>query len=130
MQLLKKFKKSSYAKDNLLLKLINVTEQNVNHENKPPTMVDQVEKREIDRSIPYSFDGPFQLVHADVGNLEFIGKGAATPRYVQLLVDLYSSTVYVYSMRSRKQILKKLNQFYHEIKDKRNKKYNAFASGE
>ena len=130
MQLLKKFKKSSYAKDNLLLKLINVTEQNVNHENKPPTMVDQVEKREIDRSTPYSFDGPFQLVHADVGNLEFIGKGAATPRYVQLLVDLYSSTVYVYSMRSKKQILKKLNQFYHEIKDKRNKKYNAFASGE
>ena len=40
MQLLKNFKKSFYAKDNLLLKLINVTEENVNHENKPPTMVD------------------------------------------------------------------------------------------
>lgn len=120
--LLKKLKKSSYAKDHLLLKLINLAEQKINDESKPPTRVDYVEKREIDRSTLYSFDGPFHLVHAGVGNLEFLGKGAATPRYVLLVVDLYSSNVYVYPMRSRNQILQKLNQFYDEIKDKRNKK--------
>ena len=28
-------------------------------------------RHDIDRSTLYSFDGPFQLLHADVGNLEF-----------------------------------------------------------
>ena len=35
---------------------------------------DYVEKREIDNSTLYSFDAPFRLFHADVGNLEFLGK--------------------------------------------------------
>ena len=113
---MKKLKKSSYAKDNLLLKLINLAEQKINDENQPKKR----EKREIDRSILHSFHGPFQLVHADVGNLEFLGKGAEVPRYALLVVDLYSSNVYVYPMRLRKQILQKLNQFYNEVKDKRN----------
>ena len=40
---------------------------------KIPTQTDYIEKREIDRSALYSFDDPFQLIHADVGNLEFLG---------------------------------------------------------
>ena len=51
--------------------------------------------KNIDRSILYSFDGPFQLIHADVGNLEFLGKNATIPRYILLAVDLDSSKVYV-----------------------------------
>ena len=104
----------------MLLKLIGLVEQNIDDEEKIPTRVGYVEKREIDRSTLYSFDGPFQLIHADVGNLEFLGKGAKTPRYVLLAVDLYSSKVYVYPMRSRKQILQKMKQFYEDIKNKRN----------
>ena len=42
----------------------------------------------------YSFDGAFQLMHADVGNLEFLGKNATFPQYVLVLVDLFSSKVY------------------------------------
>ena len=34
---------------------------------------------EINKSTLYSFDGPFQLLHADVGNLEFFGKNATFP---------------------------------------------------
>ena len=56
-------------------------------------MVNFVEKREIDRSALYSFDWPFQLVHADVVKLEFLCKKAAIPRYVLLFVDLYSSKI-------------------------------------
>ena len=56
-----------------------------------------------------------------MGNLEFLGKGATVPRYALLLVDLYSSKVYVYPMRSRKQILQKMKQFYEDIK--KTKKY-------
>ena len=120
-RLLKKFKKSKYAKDSLLLKLIYLVDNTLEDEEKVPTRVNYVEKREIDRSTLYSFDGPFQLIHADTGNLEFSGKSATTPRYVLLIVDLYSSKIYVYPMHSRKQILQKMTQFY-EIKIKRNKR--------
>ena len=44
------------------------------------TRADYVKKREIDRSTLYSFDVPFQLLHADVGNLEFLGKNATFPQ--------------------------------------------------
>ena len=106
----------------MLLKLIGLVEQSIDDEEKIPTRVGYVEKREIDRSTLYSFDGPFQLIHANVGNLKFLGKSAKTPRYVLLTVDLYSSKVYVNPMRSRKQILQKMKQFYEDIKNKRNRK--------
>ena len=89
-RLLKKLKKSKYAKDSLLLKLIGLVEQIIDDEEKVLRRVDYVEKGEIDRSTLYSFNGLFQLIHADVGNLEFLGKSATTPRYVLLAVDLYS----------------------------------------
>ena len=66
--LLKKLKKSKYEKDTLLSKLILLADNNLENDNKTPTMVNFVEKREIGRSTLCSFDGPFQLVHADVGN--------------------------------------------------------------
>ena len=43
--------------------------------------------REIDRSTLNSFDGPFQLLHADV---EICGKNATFPQYVLVIVDLFS----------------------------------------
>ena len=57
-------------------------------------------------------------MHADVGNLEFLGSSATAPRYVLLAVNLYSSKVYVHLMRSRKQVLQKIALFYDEIKNK------------
>ena len=80
---------------------------------------DYVEKREIDCSTLNSFDGPFQLLHADVGNLEFLGKNATFPQYVLVIVDLFSSKVHAYSMKSRKQILQKLKLFYDDVRNKR-----------
>ena len=55
---------------------------------------DCVEKREIDDSTLYSFNAPFQLLHADIANLEFLGKNATFPQYVLVIVDLFSSKVY------------------------------------
>ena len=76
----------------------------------------------------YSFDGPFHLIHADVGNLELLGKNATITRYVLLVVDLYSLKIYFFPMRSRKQILQKMKLFYDEIKSKRKKKtYEALG---
>ena len=73
---------------------------------------DNVEKREIDHLTLYSFNAPFQLLHADIGNLEFLGKNATFPQYVLVIVDLLSSKVYTYPMKSRKQIRQKLEWFY------------------
>ena len=102
--------------------MINLAEQKINDENKVPTRIDYVKKREIDRSTLYSFDGPFQLIHADLGNLEFLGKSATIPKSALLAVNLYLSKFYFYPMGSRKQTLQKLNQFYDKIKIKRKKK--------
>ena len=120
-RLLKKFKKLKYAKDSLLLKLIYLVDNKLENEEKVPARVYYVEKREIGRSTLYNFDGPFQLIHADVESLKFLGKNVTTPRYVLLVVDLYSLKVYISPMCSRKQILQNMKQLYDEIKNKRNK---------
>ena len=57
-----------------------------------------------------------------MGNLEILRKNATILRYALLVVDLYFSKVYVYPMRSRKQILQKMKLFYYEVKNKRKNK--------
>ena len=85
---MKKLKKSKYLKDSQLLKLIRLADnKDFLYDDKTPTRIDYVEKIEIDRSTLYSFDGPFQLLHADVGSLEFLGKNATVSQYVLLVVD-------------------------------------------
>ena len=87
-KLLNRLKKSRYETDKILFKLVNLNDNRfIFDEDKAPTRADYVEKREIDRSSLYSFDGPFQLLHADVGNLEFLGKNATFPQYVLVIVD-------------------------------------------
>ena len=76
-------------------------------------------KDDIDRSTLYSFDGPFQLLHADVGNLEFLGKSATDPKYCLLFVNLITSKVYAYQLKSRKSVLNKMEIFYKEVEGKR-----------
>ena len=90
-----------------MLKSINLVDIKLDNKDKASTRVDYVEKREIDRSTLYSFNRLFQLIHADVGNLEFLGKNATIPSYFLLVVDLYASKEYVYPMRSRKKFYKK-----------------------
>ena len=121
-KLLLKLKKSKHSEDKNLFKLENLLD-NKNVDSGPEDgcakRSDYVEKREIDHSTLYSFHGPFQLVHAGVGNLEFLGKSTSFPQYVLVLVDLFSLKVYTYSMKSRKQIRQKLEKFYKDVKSKR-----------
>ena len=73
--LLNKLKKSRYESDKQLFKLVNLADNKDFLSSKDIfTRVDYVEKREMDRSSLYSFNGPFQLLHVDVGNLEILGK--------------------------------------------------------
>ena len=74
LKLFKKLKKSTYVNDENLLKLINVAVNSIEefnkNGNKIPIKLEYVEKREIDRSTLYSFNGPFQLMYAEIANLE------------------------------------------------------------
>ena len=105
-----------YAKDKRFFKLVNFLDNKSSNAIFEPDSVkrtDYVEKGDIDHSTLYSFDAPFWLFHADVGNLEFLRK------YVLVLVDLFSSKIYTYPMKSRKQIRLKLEEFYREVRSKR-----------
>ena len=97
-KLLKKIKKLKCEKDIEFFKLFDRNVHFLEDEKSTiPIKIIFVEKKDdIDRSTLYSFDGPFQLLHADVGNLELLGKSAADPKYCLLFVDLFISKVYVF----------------------------------
>ena len=79
-RLMKKLKNLKYLKDSQLLKLILLADnKNFLDYYKTSTRTGYVEKREIDRSTWYHFDGPFELLHGDMGNLEFLEKNATFP---------------------------------------------------
>ena len=58
------------------------------------------------------------MLHADIANLRFLAKSAANPKYCLLLVDLFTSKIYVYSMKNCL-LAKKLELFYNNIQYKR-----------
>ena len=121
-RLLKKLKKSKYAKDKLLLKLVLLADNLLQDEGKIPTRTDFIEKREIDRSTLYSLDGPYQLIHADIENLELLGSSATTPRYALLIVDLYFSKIYCIQCVLGNKLYK--NWLYFTMKSKIKEKIN------
>ena len=77
---------------------------------------------DIDRSTLFSIEAPFDLLHADIGDLCFSGKSAADPKYCLLLVDLFTSKIYVYEMENRSLIPLKLEKFYKDVAAKRKNK--------
>ena len=57
-----------------------------------------------------------------IANLKFLGKSVRVPNFALLIVDIYSSKLHVYLMRSLKQILEKLEQFHIDVQNKRKNK--------
>ena len=76
-------------------------------------------RNNIDHSTLYSTSKPFELLHADITDLRFLAKSAADPKYCLLIVDLFTSKIYVYPMKNRSLLAKKLKLFYEDIKQKR-----------
>ena len=130
-KLLKKLKNSKYEKDKDFVNRFNLLEDKTNDFNNNkndiysvPIKAEYVKKiDDIDRSTLYSIHAPFDLLHTDVGDLHFLGKSGADPKYCLLLVDLFTSKVYVYGMKNRSLIPLKLEKFYKEVASKhKNKK--------
>ena len=76
-------------------------------------------KNNVDHSTLYSIRKSFELLHADIADTRFLAKSAVDPKYCLLLVDLFTSKVYVYPMKNRSLLLKKLRLFYQDIDKKR-----------
>ena len=124
-QIQKKLTKTYYEKDKVFNKLYqNLEDKNFDKQNyKIPLTTPFYEKRsEIDRTTLYSIEKPFQRVHADIADLRFFAKSAVDPKYALLCVDLFTSKIYVYPMKNRSLLAKKLKLFYEEIDQKRNEK--------
>ena len=124
--LLNKGRKSLYEKDkvfyNLYKKIENKSIIYVENENRVPFYTPFTpQKKNIDRSTLYSVNGPLQFFHADIAYLKFLAKSAVDPKYALLCVDLFTSKIYVYTMRKRSNLVNKLETFYKEIEVKRNK---------
>ena len=122
-RLLNRLKKSSYDKDQVFYKLFKKLENEEKDviESQIPFYTPFVEqKKDIDRSSAlYTVNGPLQFFHADLAYLQFFAKSAVDPKYALLCVDLFTSKVYVYTLRTKNNLAKKLEEFYKEIDIKR-----------
>ena len=76
-------------------------------------------KSNVDHSTLYSISKPFELLHADIADIRFLAKSAVDPKYCLLLVDLFASKIYLYHMKNRSLLARKLKLFYEDIKKKR-----------
>ena len=124
VRLLNKIKKSSYDKDQVFYKLfkkLESEEKDVIEESKVPFYTPFVEQRkDIDRSLAlYTVNGPLQFFHADLAYLQFFAKSALDPKYALVCVHLFTSKVYVYTMKTKNNLPKKIEEFYREIDFKR-----------
>ena len=100
--LLNKAKKSTYDKDKVFVSLYNELEdKNFYQNNNLPLVTPFINKRSnIDHSTLYSIGKPFELLHADINDLRFLANSAVDPKYCLLIVDLFTSKIYVYPMKN------------------------------
>ena len=122
--LIKEAKKSSYHKEKVFLNFFKQLENvNVIEPEEPiiPTYTPFVEqKKDIDRSILYGINSPFDLLHADIADILFLAKSAVDPHNCLVVVDLFTQKIYTYPMKKRHLLAKKMELLYNDIGEKRN----------
>ena len=119
--LLKKAKMAPYNKDDVFVKLYEQIEDKNFYKNENlPLVTPYIDKKSnIDHSTLYSISRPFEALHADIADLRFLAKSAVDPKYCLLIVDLFTSKIYVYPMKNRSLLSKNIEIFYNNIHPKR-----------
>ena len=119
--ILNRARKSAFDKDKIFVNLYDQLEdKNFYQNNNLPLVTPFVNKTSnIDHSTLYSISKPFELLHADIADLRFLARSVIDPKYSLLVVDLITSKIYVYPMRNRSLLVKKLKLFYEDIMQKR-----------
>ena len=122
--ILNKARKSAYDKDKVFVNLYDQLEdKNFYQNNNLPLVTPFVNKKlNIDHSTPYNISKPFELLHVDIVDLRFLAKSTVDPKYCLLVVDLFTSKTYVYLMRNRSLLAKKLKLFYEDIMQERTRR--------
>ena len=122
--ILNKANKSVYEKDKVFVNLYKPLEdKNFDKKlNVPLVTPFFTQKNDVDHSTLYSSSKPFDLVHEDIADTRFLAKSAVDPKYFLLLVDLFTSKIYVFTMKNRSLLSKKSKLFYEEIQKKKKKK--------
>ena len=78
------------------------------------------QRKDIDRSSAlYSIKVSFELVHADVADIRFFSRSAVHPKYCLLAVDLFTSNLFVYAIKNRSFLAKKLELFLSRYSSKK-----------
>ena len=110
--LIKKAQTTAYVKDKVFVNLHDKLDDKDFYKNENLSLVTPyIDKiTNIDHSTLY------------IADLRFLSKSAADPKYCLLLVDLFTSKIYVYPMKSRSLLAKKLQLFYNDIQPKRTEK--------
>ena len=87
---------------------------------KPPLTTQFIwKRRDIDRSTLYSFDGPFQILQADIAFIRFLAKSPIDPKFCFLFVNLFTSKIYTFPIKTRHLLAKKMEQFYNDTQKKK-----------
>ena len=107
---LKKASKSFYEKGKVFVNLYNQLENFFYQKrNILPVFTPFISsKSNLDHLTLYSIGKPFELLNADIADTRFLAKSAVDPKYCLLLVGLFTSKVYVYPMKNRSLLLKKI----------------------
>ena len=119
--ILNKASKSVYEKDKVFVNLYNQLEDKNFYQNSNLPLVTPFlnKKSNVDHSTLYSIGKPFELLHADIAYTRFLAKSAVDPKCCLLLVELFTSKIYIYPMKNRSLLAKKLKLFYEDINRKR-----------
>ena len=120
--LINKASRSVFEKDRLFVDLYKQIEDKKKFKNSdllPITTPFYESKSNVDHSTLFSISKPFELLHGDIADTRFLAKSAVDPKYCLLLVDLFTSKVYIYPMKNRSLLAKKLKLFYDDIQSKR-----------
>ena len=109
--LFNKASKSTFENDKAFVSLYDQLEnknfKKSNQDNLPIATPFYDFKSNLDHSTLYSVGKPFELLHADIADTRFLAKSAVDPKYCLLLVDLFTSKVHIYPMKSRNLLAKK-----------------------
>ena len=76
-------------------------------------------KSNLNHSTLFSIGKPFELLHADIVDTRYLAKSAVDPKYCLSFVGLFTSKIYIYPMKNRRLLAKRLRLFYEDIQNKR-----------
>ena len=58
------------------------------------------------------------MLQADIADIQFLARSAVDPKYCLLFVDLFTSMIYTYPMKTQNLLARKMILFYNDIKNK------------